>query len=195
MLAAVSANTLPALQAAVEIRDRSDANCVQANELFCARWAIDNIDRQIAHNRIIPQKMDSASCRFEERDAAMAKTREIGMFDFRVGKRSVEITIRLEDGDSILTRVGDVNSSRDFIEEDRAGMLEHRLEISASHELKRRLRHLGCDRARKRIRRKQRSRIRSRAGRREAAREDEQQNKDGRTRHQIQNRFSGVQLS
>lgn len=38
---------LPTLQAAVEIRDRSEANCVQANELFCAQWAIDNIDRYL----------------------------------------------------------------------------------------------------------------------------------------------------
>lgn len=47
MLTANAAEALPALLAAVEIRDRSEANCVQANELFCPQWAIDNIDRYI----------------------------------------------------------------------------------------------------------------------------------------------------
>lgn len=37
----------PILQAAIEIRDRSEENCVQANELFCAQWAIENIDRYV----------------------------------------------------------------------------------------------------------------------------------------------------
>jgi osmoprotectant transport system permease protein len=35
------------LLAAVELRDRSETNCVQANELFCPQWAIDNIERYI----------------------------------------------------------------------------------------------------------------------------------------------------
>lgn len=39
--------TSPLPQAAVELRDRSESNCVQANELFCAQWAIDNIDRYV----------------------------------------------------------------------------------------------------------------------------------------------------
>lgn len=33
--------------AAVELRDRSEQTCVQANELFCFQWAIDNIDRYL----------------------------------------------------------------------------------------------------------------------------------------------------
>ena len=43
----INPDFLPSLIAAIEIRDRSDANCVQANELFCAQWAIDNIDRYV----------------------------------------------------------------------------------------------------------------------------------------------------
>lgn len=45
--AATAAIDPNAIFAAIEIRDRSEANCVQANELFCPAWAIDNIDRYI----------------------------------------------------------------------------------------------------------------------------------------------------
>ncbi|MGZ8674311.1 MAG: hypothetical protein ACXW0S_07905, partial [Solirubrobacterales bacterium] len=35
------------LLAQVEIRDRSDANCVQENGAFCLNWALDNYDRYV----------------------------------------------------------------------------------------------------------------------------------------------------
>ena len=47
MPAAINPDALASLMAAVEIRDRSEATCVQANELFCAQWAIDNLDRYL----------------------------------------------------------------------------------------------------------------------------------------------------
>lgn len=47
MLTVINPDALPATLAAIEIRDRSEANCVQANELFCAGWAIENIDRYL----------------------------------------------------------------------------------------------------------------------------------------------------
>jgi osmoprotectant transport system permease protein len=40
-------DTAAPLLAQVEIRDRSDTNCVQENGTFCLGWAIDNFDRYV----------------------------------------------------------------------------------------------------------------------------------------------------
>lgn len=38
---------MSALLAQVELRDRTDQSCVQANELFCFGWAAENLDRYL----------------------------------------------------------------------------------------------------------------------------------------------------
>ncbi|MGH2955665.1 MAG: ABC transporter permease [Solirubrobacterales bacterium] len=45
-MASASASLAPEL-AQVEIRDRSDTNCVQEDGTFCFDWAIDNLDRYV----------------------------------------------------------------------------------------------------------------------------------------------------